>query len=413
MSKLVRKVVSISLILLLSFSIVACGNGGQVAEEPNNGDPVETGVIKVGVVGFKTGALSTYHQQFMRGLELGLDHVTNGTRKIAGKDVIIIEEDDEGKPDVAKDKAVKLLEADEVDFIIGVESSTSAIAIAPLAEEYKKIFIIDPAVADALVAGSWNKYIFKSGRSSGQDAKASAAAIADKDVKIATFVQDNAFGRDGAAAFQKEAKKLGATIVAEEYASPTATDWTANLQKIVAAKPDYLWILWAGSVTPWKQISDLKLTEKGIKLSNNLGDRTALAMMEDAVGLRGMCVYQPQLPANPQAKAINDWFVSEHQKRFNGEKPDLFTPAGYNTISALKTAVEKANGSTDAEVLIPIMEGMSFMTPKGEMTFRKEDHLALQTLYVVDLIMGPDGPEPKLVRELTPEETAPDVLNGR
>ncbi len=402
-----RKVIALLLILLFAFSIVGCSKGGEEKK------PAETdGVIKVGVVGSKTGALNAYHTQFMRGLELGLDHVTDGTRKIAGKDVIIIEEDDEGDPEVAKQKAIKLLEADKVDFIIGVESSTNAIAIAPLAEEYKKIFIIDPAVADALVSSAWNPYIFKSGRSSGQDAKANAAAIAAPGVKIATFVQDNAFGRDGAAAFQKEAIKLGATIVAEEYATPTATDWTPHLQKIIDAKPDYLWILWAGSVTPWQQIADMKLMEKGIKLSNNLGDRTVLPLMKDAVGLRGMCVYQPQLPQNPEAKAINDWFVEEHKKRF-GDLPDLFTPAGYNTISALKTAVEKANGATDAETLIPIMEGMSFMTPKGKMTFRKEDHLALQTLYVVDLVMGENGPEPKLVRELTPEETAPDILVQR
>lgn len=409
-SSVSRKVIALSLILLLAFSLIAC-NKGQETNTPVSEEPA--GEIKIGVVGSKTGALSTYHQQFMRGLELGLDHVTDGTKKIAGKNVIIIEEDDEGKPDVAKDKAVKLLEEDEVDFIIGVESSTNAVALAPLAEEYKKIFVIDPAVADAIVSKSWNKYIFKSGRSSGQDAKASAAAIATPGTKIALFVQDNAYGRDGAAAFKKEAERLGASVVIEEFAPPTATDWTANLQKIVAAKPDYLWTNWAGSVTPWKQIADLKVTDKGIKLSNNLGDRTALAMMTDAVGLRGMCVYQPQLPNNPEAKAINDWFVSEHKKRFNGELPDLFTPAGYNTISAIATAVEKANGATDADTLIPVMEGMSFMTPKGKMTFRKEDHLALQTLYVVDLVLGPNGPEPKLVRELTPDETAPEVLNGR
>jgi len=398
-----RKVVAILIILVFMLSFVGCGQK----------EPAKPQVIKIGVVGSKTGALNAYHTQYIRGLQLGLDHVTGGTKKIAGKDVILIEEDDEGKPDVAKQKAVKLLEQDKVDFLFGTESSTNAIAIAPLAAEYKKIFVVDPAVADALIGASWNKYLFKSGRSSGQDASANAAAIAAPGTKVATFVQDNAFGRDGAAAFKREATKLGATIVAEEYGAPTATDWTPNLQKIIAAKPDYLWILWAGSVTPWQQIADLKLTDKGIKLSNNLGDRSVMPMMSKAIGLRGMCVYQPQLPANPEAKAVNDWFVAEHQKRFNGELPDLFTPAGYNAISAIKTAVEKANGSVDPEALIPVMEGMSFSTPKGKMTFRKEDHLALQTLYVVDLVMGPKGPEPKLVKELTPEETAPPIMNKR
>jgi len=398
-----RKVIAVLLILVFTLSFVGCGKKEDAAPQQ----------IKIGVVGSKTGALNAYHSQFMRGLELGLEHVTNGTKKIAGKEVVIIEEDDEGKPDVAKQKAVKLLEEDKVDFIIGVESSTNAIAIAPLAQEYKKIFVIDPAVADALVAGSWNKYIFKTGRSSGQDAAASAAAIAAPGVKIATLAQDSAFGRDGVAAFKREAEKLGATVVAEEYAPTTATDWTANIQKIIAAKPDYLWVVWAGSVTPWKQIADMKLTEKGIKISTGVPDQAALQFMADVVGMVGMCVYHPNLPQSAEAKKVHDWFVEEHKKRFNGEMPDLFTPAGYNTISAVKTAVEKANGSTDADTLIPIMEGMSFPTPKGTFTFRAEDHLALQPLYVVELVMGEKLPEPKLIKELTPEETAPPILNQR
>ena len=200
-----RKLVALMLVLVSVF-LVGCGKTGGTEQPEAPTEPLKF------FVGSKTGALSAYHQQSARGLELGLDYVTNGTGKIAGREVIIIEEDDEGKPDVAKDKVVKLLEEDKVDFIIGCESSTSAIAIAPLAEEYETIFVIDPAVADALVADSWNRFLFKTGRSSGQDAAASAAAIAKPGVKIATLAQDVAFGRDGVAAFKREAAKLGAEI---------------------------------------------------------------------------------------------------------------------------------------------------------------------------------------------------------
>lgn len=407
-----RKLVALLLVLVFAFTLVGCTPKTPEVVDPGVDTPKEP--IKIGFVGSKTGALSAYHQQSMRGFELGLDYVTDGTGKIAGREVILIEEDDEGKPDIAKDKAVKLLEEDEVDFIIGVESSTSAIAIAPLAEEYETIFVIDPAVADALVSDSWNKYIFKSGRSSGQDAAASAAAIAEPGVKIATLAQDVAFGKDGVAAFKREAEKLGATIVAEEYSPMTATDWTANIQKIIAAKPDYLWIVWAGGVTPWKQLADMQITEKqGIKLSSGAPDQAALAFMTDAIGMVGMCVYHPNLPQSAEAKKVHDWFLDEHKKRFNGDLPDLFTPAGFNTISAIKTAVEKADGATDAATLIPIMEGMEFPTPKGIFQFRKEDHLAMQPLYVTELIMGEKIPEPKLIRELTREETTPPILNGK
>ena len=80
-------------------------------------------------------------------------------------------------------------------------------------------------------------------------------------------------------------------------------------------------------------------------------------------------------PKNP----MNDWLVAEHQKRFNAP-PDFFTAGGFAAASAAVAALEKAGG-TDTEKLIAAMEGMTFDTPKGQMTFRKEDHQALQVMY--------------------------------
>lgn len=47
--------------------------------------------------------------------------------------------------------------------------------------------VVEPAVADSITGKNWNKYVFRTGRSSSQDAIAGAAAIAKKDIKIATF----------------------------------------------------------------------------------------------------------------------------------------------------------------------------------------------------------------------------------
>jgi branched-chain amino acid transport system substrate-binding protein len=76
---------------------------------------------------------------------------------------------------------------------------------------------------------------------------------------------------------------------------------------------------------------------------------------------------------------MNDWLVAEHQKRF-GAPPDFFTAGGFAAASAVVAGIRKAGG-TDTEKLIAAMEGMSFDTPKGTMTFRKEDHQALQAMY--------------------------------
>lgn len=391
--------------------IVACNKEEPVTskEGTTNESTETTGTVKVGVLASLTGALESYGKQTQKGFELGLDYATDGTMEVAGKKIEVIWEDTETKPEVAVQKATKLLEDDAVDFLVGSSSSGDTLAVLPLAEEYGKIMIVEPAVADSITGSEFNPFIFRTARNSSQDAYAAAAAIAGDGVKIATFAPDYSFGWDGVSAFKVAAEKLGAKIVAEQYADPAATDFTSNLQKIVEAKPDYLFVVWAGANSPWNQIADLKLQEKGIKISTGAPDIVALQMMGPLVGMEGFTVYYHTLPKND----VNDWLVKEHKKRFNGEVPDLFTPGGFSAAVAIVEALEKSNGDADGKTLIPLMEGMSFETPKGTMTFRKEDHQALQTMYSIKLekVDGVDYPVPVLKRELTPEETEPPIMN--
>ena len=121
--------------------------------------------------------------------------------------------------------------------------------------------------------------------------------------------------------------------------------------------------------------------------------------------MKGSIYYYYENPKNP----VNDWFVKEHYKRFN-EPPDFFTCGGFAAASAVVEAITKA-GSTDTEKLIATMEGMVFMTPKGTMMFRKEDHQALQSMFAFKLDVKPDveWAIPVLIERCRLEETAPPI----
>jgi branched-chain amino acid transport system substrate-binding protein len=385
-------------------------NSGTDSSNDNQSNEEKKEPIKIGVLASLSGALESYGKQTVKGFELGLDFATDGTREVAGHPIEFIVEDTETKQEVAIQKATKLLEDDGVDFLVGSSSSADTLAVLPLAEEYQKIMVVEPAAADSITGAEWNPYIFRTARNSSQDAIAGAAAIAKEGVKIATLAPDYAFGRDGVAAFKEAAEKLGAKIILEEYADPKATDFTANIQKIIDAKPDYLFVIWAGANTPWNQLADMKIQEKGIKISTGAPDIAALKTMGAVVGMEGFTVYHYTLPKNK----VNDWLIEEHQKRF-GEPPDLFTAGGMSAAIAIVEALKKTNGDTNVDKLIETMEGMSFESPKGTMTFRKEDHQAMQALYAIRLENkeGFDYPVPVLIRELTQEETAPPIRNNR
>jgi branched-chain amino acid transport system substrate-binding protein len=309
---------------------------------------------------------------------------------------------------VAVHKATRLLEDYNVDFIVGSSSSGDTLAVLPLMEEYEKIMVVEPAVADSITGENWNRYVFRTGRSSSQDATA-GAAIAGEGVRIATLAQDNAFGRDGVSAFINTAEELGAEVLHEEYADPAGVDFASNIQRVINADPDYLFVIWAGANNPWGQIADMGVQQRGIQISTGAPDIAALRTMGAVVGMEGFTVYHHSLPDNE----VNDWLVETHQERYNGEMPDLFTPGGFSAAMAIVQALEETGGDTDTDLLISTMEGMTFNTPKGEMTFREEDHQALQSMYSITLEESPDYdyPVPVLSRELTPEETAPPINN--
>jgi len=370
--------------------------------------------IKIGIIQGLSGPYEIYGKAEVTGFKMGLEYFTSGTNKIIGRDVKLFVEDTQLKAARAKMLLTKLYSDDKVDMVIGPTSSGVALAILSVPKEFKKILIVEPAVADAITGKAWNRYIFRTGRNSSQDAISNAAAVAKPGVSIACIGQDYAFGRDGIAAYKRSAEKLGAKIVHEEYADPKGTDFTAPVQRIIEAlkdkpKPKYVWIIWAGKGGPLPQLMAAGLDKYGIEITSGGNVLAALKMMKPLKGMRGSIYYYYENPKNP----VNDWLVKEHLMRFN-TPPDFFTCGGFAAASAVVAGITKA-GSTDTEKLISTMEGMVFMTPKGTMVFRKEDHQALQSMFAFQLDVKPDvaWAIPVLLRDMSPAETAPPIMNKR
>jgi branched-chain amino acid transport system substrate-binding protein len=369
--------------------------------------------LKIALIHGKTGPLEAYAKQTETGLRMGFEYATKGSMAIDGRKIVIISKDDQGKPDVAKTLLAEAYEDDKADLAIGTTASPAALAMLPVAEERKKILIVEPAVADSITGDKWNRYIFRTGRNSSQDAISNAVAIGKQGVTIATLGQDNAFGRDGVAAFKAALAKTGATIAAEEYAPAATTDFTAPAQRLFDALKDkpgkkIIWVIWAGP-TPLTKLQDMNPGRYGIELSSGGNILPAMAAYKTLPGMEGATYYYHDIPQN----AVNKWFVAEHQKRFNAP-PDFFTAGGFAAAMAAATAISKAK-STDSEKLIAAMEGMEFDTPKGKMVFRKEDHQALQSMYHFKIKADPavSWGIPELVRELKIEDMQIPIQNKR
>jgi branched-chain amino acid transport system substrate-binding protein len=378
-------------VIVLTFLTLALVTSPALAADP----------IKIGIIQGISGPYEIYAKAEVTGFKMGLE---------IGRDVKIIVEDTQLKAARAKMLLTKLYSDDKVDLAIGPTSSGVALAVLPVAQQFKKILIVEPAVADSITGKNWNRYIFRTGRNSSQDAISNAVAVSRPGVSIACIGQDYAFGRDGIAAYRQAAENLGAKVVHEEYSDPKGTDFTAPVQRIIEAlkdkpKPKYVWVIWAGKGGPLNQLMAAGLDKYGIEIASGGNVLAALKGMKPLKGMKGSIYYYYENPDNP----VNDWLVKEHMKRFN-EPPDFFTCGGFAAASAVIKAITKA-GSTDTEKLISTMEGMVFMTPKGTMIFRKDDHQALQSMFAFKLDVKPDveWAIPVLQREMSPAETEPPI----
>jgi branched-chain amino acid transport system substrate-binding protein len=347
--------------------------------------------IKIAHIYSRTGPLEAYGKQTATGLMMGLDYATNGTMSVNGRKITVIEKDDQGKPDLGKSLLATAYSDDKVDLAVGPTSSGVALAMLPVAEEYKKILLVEPAVADSITGDKWNKYIFRTGRNSSQDAISNAVALE---------------------AFKESVKK--AKFVHEEYLPANTTDFTAGAQRLIDKLKDQpgrkvIWVIWAGAGNPFK-IADLDLKRYGIEIATGGNILPAMGAYKQFPGMEGATYYYFGIPKNP----VNEALVASHYKQFKSP-PDFFTAGGFAAAMAVVTALKKTNGDTGTDKLISAMEGMSFDTPKGKMTFRKEDHQAMQSMYHFKIKSDPAFAwgVPELVREIKPEEMKVPIRNKR
>jgi branched-chain amino acid transport system substrate-binding protein len=259
------------------------------------------------------------------------------------------------------------------------------------------LFISGPAATDALTGA--NKYTFRSGRETYQDVATSAAIVGDLHGKsVLVLAQDSAFGQANFKAVEAVLGTEKGGTVTSLLVPLSANDFSPFAQKIKDAKPDLVFVAWAGATGPalWKTLDD-----QGVfavtKLVTGLADRgTYPAFAPVETKLQFLSYYFYQAPKNK----TNDALVAELKKQ--GKVPDLFDPDGFVAAQMIVHAIEKGDPG-DADKMVAALEGWTFDAPKGSETVRAADHAMLQPMYIAKL----SGAEPQLVRTLDPASVAP------
>jgi branched-chain amino acid transport system substrate-binding protein len=362
--------------VLVAAAALLAGVGGTA--EPGYGK-VDRGAgsanhtVKVGIIYSRTGLLSAFGAQYIQGLKLGLEYATKGTNRVAGHKIEITAIDDAGDPAKAVSAAKDLI-GQGYKIIGGTVSSGVALQMAPLATQNKVVYISGPAATDAITGA--NRYTFRSGRQTIQDILTIKEILGKGTGKrIVVFAQDTAFGQGNLAAVRTFLGGRGHTV-SSILVPLTASDFTPFAEQARQARPDLLFVAWAGTTAPamWRALDQQGVT-RAAKVATGLAERATWGSY--APNIDFLSHYVAEAPKNK----VNEWLVAKMKRR--NQVPDIFTPDGFVAAQMIVRAVEK--GGDDVEKMISALEGWQFVGPKGPYRIRQADHAMLQPMFQVRL----------------------------
>jgi ABC-type branched-subunit amino acid transport system substrate-binding protein len=206
--------------------------------------------IKIGVVYDYSGPLAGGGSDLHAlGAKIMIDHfIKKGG--VEGYQIEALYADAQSKPDVAINEAVRLIEQEKVDMLLGFYSSAQCVPVAARIEQLKKFMFITTCISSAVLENRNFKYVFRaqpSGRQFGlmsmdfieKNAKAKLGKD-PKDLRVAIIHEDGAYGIDVAKGNEEGAKKAGFNVVLREGYAATAPDLSAMVTKLKRARPDVL-----------------------------------------------------------------------------------------------------------------------------------------------------------------------------
>jgi branched-chain amino acid transport system substrate-binding protein len=339
--------------------------------------------LKVGVIATLSGPPAVLGQQLRNGFNLA---VKNLGGKLGGREAEVIVADDELKPDVAVSKVKALVERDKVDFVVGPIFSNILAAIMKPATEGGAILISPNAGTSNFAGKDCNANFFVTSYQNDQVFAVSGKHAQDAGIKKVFLMAPNyQAGKDALAGFKAFFK---GEIADEVYVPLNQLDFSAELSKIAAAKPDAIYVFLPGGmgVNFVKQFRQAGLADGITFLSAFTVDESTLPAQQDAaLGFFGGANWAPNLD-NPENKA----FVAAYEKEF-GAVPATYAFQAYDAALLIDSAVKAVQGNlSNRDVLRAAMMKADFKSLRGGFKLNT-NHYPIQDFYLVKVAKRPDG----------------------
>ncbi|MDE0332835.1 MAG: ABC transporter substrate-binding protein [Nitrospinae bacterium] len=351
----------------LALSALA-GGAAQAADE-----------IKIGAIFDLTGGLNIYGIQQSQALHLAVDSLNAGGGVI-GRTLTVIENDAQSELAKYTQYTNTLILRDRIEVLFAGLTSSSREAMRPIVRQ-KKVPYFYSALYEG---GACDKQTFITGASASQQMSVLIEwAIREYGPKIFIMAPDYNFGTISAHWVEYYAKEYGGEVLGADFLPLTVTDYSPTIQKIQAAKPDFVVSLPVGANQTGflEQFAAAGLKDKMGIVSTNYGSGNQQVVVSPDAG-EGIVASQEYFMWIDEEN--NEAFKARWEKAYGLDEPIISEAADvWNAVHIWAAAVEMA-GTTDNDAVISALEsGISFEGPNGTVTMQPGSHHLKQNIYIV------------------------------
>jgi branched-chain amino acid transport system substrate-binding protein len=371
---------------LVTAGVLLAGLSAPAAISPAFVSPAvaQQKTVKIGFISTFSGPTAVLGADMRNAFELALDHLG---RKIGGLPVEVIYEDDQQKPEVGKQKTEKLLQSDHVDFIIGyIWSNVLLASLKPVVDS--KTILIGANAGPSQIAGELcTPYFFSTSWQNDQTPAAVGRYMNQKGVKNVYLVGPNyAAGKDMLAGAKGT---FQGKVVGEDYTRwPDQLDFSGELSKVRAAKPDAVFVFYPGAagVQFLNQYVQAGLKSQVPLYTAFTIDETTLPRQGDnALGIPGAQQWVNDLPNEANRK-----FVADYKAKYK-ISPSFYAAQAYDAALLADSAVAAVGGDLSRkDDMIKAMEKAEFASVRGKFRYGN-NHFPIQNFYLQDVVKGSDG----------------------
>jgi branched-chain amino acid transport system substrate-binding protein len=351
--------------------------------------------LRIGMVDPMTGVYAAVAQNEVNGAKLAVEQI-NAKGGVLGRPIELLVEDSANDVGTGVQKTRKLIERDEVSFVIGDVNSGIAQAMAQVTAEKKVLHIVAGGHTDGITGKDCKWNVFRVCNTTRMEANSVSELLFNKYGKKWHFITpDYAFGHTLQEACAENLKKLGGTVTGNELTPLGTSDFSAYLIKARAARPDVMLLLVQGSdmVNCLKQIVQFGI-DKQIHIAGTQQELESLNALppEARIGIWMFEWYWKQ-PNTPHLAE----FVADIRKRTGGKVPTARTWFGYTSIHSLALVANRAktlDGVKLAQALGDFELPDEVKLQPNKCYYRKGDHQLMTSAFVGEaLSKAADDPE--------------------